>query len=903
MALAPGMRLGPYEVVAKLGEGGMGEVYRARDTRLDRTVAVKVLSGATASDPQLRERFEREARAISALNHPHICALYDVGEAEADSSGGGPPTQFLVLEYLEGQSLAQKLGAGPLGSADALRYATEIADALDKAHRAGIVHRDLKPANVMITKTGAKLLDFGLAKSAAPVVATSGLSMLPTTPPALTQQGTILGTFQYMAPEQIEGLEADSRTDIFAFGALLFEMLTGRPAFEGKTRAALLGAILKDDPPRVSMLASGIPAPLDRVIATCLAKDPDDRYQSARDLYRDLRWAVSPDAASPGASTSGPSRTTRAPWLLAAAAMAGFAVAAVVAVRHLRETAPVLQPVEFAIPVPDQHVFAGVPGGGTGSATQLAVSPDGQHVAFVARKDGRFQIWLRSVGSATARQLPGTDGAAFPFWSPDSRAIGFFADGKVKKMQISATMPISLCDAASGRGGTWSPDGSTILFSPAGFGPLMKVSSAGGSPSQASSLDGSYGESNHRFPHFLPDGLHYLFTAVTGPAGAAPRPSLIKIGSLLSEQSTTLMTQESSAVYALGHLFFQREGTLMAQPFDAASRTVSADPFPAVEQVGTEGSRYAAFSVSPGGTLAHARGGELGGQLTWRDRTGKIASTLGDVALYSSVALSPDGKRVAVSITTGSPQNRDIWMIDVDRRVLSRLTFDPGDDNGSIWSPDGSQIVFNSMRAGVTALRTVTAGGTGGDDVVYQAARPVPHFPTDWSRDGRHIAFVEGAPPTTDIWVLPMFGDRKPIAFANTAFTEDGPSFSPDGRWLAYSSNESGALQVYVQPFPPTGRKYLVSRDGGAQPLWRSDGRELYFLAADGTINAVAATTGTQFESGIPARLFESPLATNFSGRRQYAVTGDGQRFLFISPPPTAESTPITVVTNWRPDR
>ncbi len=441
MALDQGTRLGPYEIVGALGAGGMGEVYRARDTRLDRTVAVKVLSATLAADAGLRERFEREARAISSLNHPHICALFDVGDAPgpaAEGESAGEPIRFLVLEYLEGQTLAEKIAAGRLPVGDALMYGTQIADALDKAHRAGIVHRDLKPANVMVTKAGAKLLDFGLAKSAAPVVATSGLSMLPTTPPALTQQGTILGTFQYMAPEQIEGLEADARTDIFAFGALLFEMLTGRTAFAGKTRAALLGAILKDDPPRVSSLVPGTSAAIDRVISTCLAKDPDDRYQSARDLHRDLGWAASPEPASTGpvASSPGPARSARGPWLLAAVATAGFAVASIVAIQHLRETAPVLQSVEFAIPVPEQHVFAGVPGGGTGAATQLAVSPDGQHVTFVTRKDGRFQLWLRSVGSVTARLLPGTEGAAFPFWSPDSRTIGFFADGKLKKMQI-----------------------------------------------------------------------------------------------------------------------------------------------------------------------------------------------------------------------------------------------------------------------------------------------------------------------------------------------------------------------------------------------------------------------------------------------------------------------------------
>jgi serine/threonine protein kinase/Tol biopolymer transport system component len=903
MAIESGTRLGPYEILAAIGAGGMGEIYRARDTRLDRTVAVKVLSDALASDPQLRERFEREARAISALNHPHICALYDVGEAAADSAGRGQPTQFLVLEYLEGQTLAQKLTAGPLGLTDALRYATEIADALDKAHRAGIVHRDLKPANVMITKAGAKLLDFGLAKSAAPVVATSGLSMLPTTPPALTQQGTILGTFQYMAPEQIEGLEADARTDIFAFGALLFEMLTGRTAFEGKTRASLLGAILKDDPPRASSLAPGAPTALDRLLSTCLAKDPDDRYQSARDLHRDLRWAVSPEALAPTAVASPPrpGRSGRAAWMLAAAAMAGFAVVSIVAIRHLRETAPVLPTVEFTIPVPDQHMFGGPPGGGTGSATQLAVSPDGHHVAFVTRKDARFQLWLRSIDSVTARPLPGTDGAAFPFWSPDGRSIGFFADGKLKKMQIGAGTAITLCDAGGGRGATWSPDGSTIIFAPSGVGPLMRVPSAGGAPTVASALDRSYGESNHRYPHFLPDGQHYLFTAVTGPSGAALRPTRIKIGTLASTDSGMLLETESSAVYAMGHVFFHRDGTLMAQPFNADSRTLGGEPFPIVGDIGVEGSRYASFSASGAGTLAHAAGGRLGAQLTWRDRAGKAIGTVGEVALYSSVALSPDEKRLAVAITTGNPQNRDIWTIDLGRNVVSRLTFDPGDDGGGVWSPDGSRIVFSSMRPPDFGIRTITAGATGGDELIFKGDRPVPHFSTDWSRDGRHVAYVEGAPPVTDIWVLPMNGDRKPMAFARTAFVEDAPSFSPDSRWIAYSSNESGAMQVYVQPFPPTGRKYIVSQNGGSQPQWRADGRELYFLAPDSTLHAASVTIGAQFESGIPERLFVAPIATAVGGRRQYAVTGDGKRFLFIAPPAADESTPITVLTNWRP--
>ena len=905
MALTPGMRLGPYEIVGALGAGGMGEIYRARDTRLDRTVAVKVLSDALASDPQLRDRFEREARAISALNHPHICALYDVGEAPADAAAGGQPTQFLVLEYLEGQTLAQKLTAGPLGLAEALRYATEIADALDKAHRAGIVHRDLKPANVMITKAGAKLLDFGLAKSAAPVVATSGLSMLPTTPPALTQQGTILGTFQYMAPEQIEGLEADARTDIFAFGALLFEMLTGRPAFEGRTRAALLGSILKDEPPRVSSVASGTPAPLDRVITTCLAKDPDDRYQTARDLLRDLRWATSPEAVTPQVVALPPAstRSVRGPWLVAAIATAGLVAASVVAVQHFREQPMSHRSVQFAIPVPDQHAFGGPLGGGSGLATQLAVSPDGQQVVFVTRKDSEYQLWLRSLDSGSARPLPGTEGASFPFWSPDSRSVGFFANGKLKKMPITASTALALCDATQGgRGGTWSPDGTTIVFAPSANGPLQRVSSAGGASTTISALDSGYGETNHRFPHFLPDGLHYLFTAVTGPANAAPRPSVIKIGSIGSDQSTALIESESSAVYAAGHLFFQRDRALMAQPFDAVSAALRGEPFPVVERIGTEGSRYVSFSASPAGTVAYAGGGAFGNQLVWRDRAGKQVGTIGEIAFYSSLVLSRDGSRAAVAIAAGNPLNRDVWTIDLARNIASRLTFDPGDDGGGVWSPDGTQIAFNSMRAGVFGMRLVTVGGTGGDEMIFKADRPMPHWPTDWSSDGRHIVYVQGAPPATDIWVLPMTGDRTPIVFAQTPFTEDAPTLSPDGRWMAYSSNESGVPQVYVQPFPQTGRKYLVSQNGGSQPIWRMDGRELYFLGADATVYAAAVTPGAQFESGKPLRLFVAPTTATVGGRHQYG-TRDGKQFLFIAPPPAAESTPITVVTDWQPSR
>ena len=900
MALTPGMRLGPYEIVGALGAGGMGEIYRARDTRLDRTVAVKVLSDALASDPQLRERFEREARAISALNHPHICALYDVGEAPADPAAGGQPTQFLVLEYLEGQTLAEKLAAGPLPVGTTLSYAMQIADALDKAHRAGIVHRDLKPANVMITKAGAKLLDFGLAKSAAPVVATSGLSMLPTTPPALTQQGTILGTFQYMAPEQIEGLEADARTDIFAFGALLFEMLTGRPAFEGKTRASLLGAILKDDPPRVSSLVPGVSSALDRVIGTCLAKDPDDRYQSARDLLRDVQWAASPDLTARGTTHPPVVRPTasRLPWLVAAVCALGFAAAAVVAVRHFTERPPRAEVVTFTIPPPENRLFGGPRGAGTGQATQVAVSPDGRAIAFVAgRTDGGFELWLRRLDTLVSMPIAGTDGAAFPFWSPDSSALGFFADGKLKRVSPSGGPAVALCDAPAGRGGTWAADG-TIVFAPSVSGPLHRVSAAGGVSTPVSAFDTSYGENSHRFPRFLPDGRTVLFTAVTGAATIAPKPSRIKLLTLGSTESTVLLSVESHADYIAGHLVFNRDGVLMAQPLDAISRRLQGEPFPIADNVGTESSRYSSFSASAMGTIVYSRSGRVGTQLTWTDRSGKVLSEVGEQANYTGLALSPDERRVAVSVTTGSPPNRDISIVDLSDGVSSRLTFQPGEDTAPVWSPDGTRLVFQSIRDGKGSLRVTRVGGTSVDEPLLEGSAGL-FTPSDWSPDGRQILYTFVDVGVNDLWAVPVDGDRKPVRLTDAPALENFPTLSPDGRWIAYTSNAASEYQVYVQPFPPTGRQFLVSRTGGSHPIWRRDGRELYFLTQDASLYAVPIELSPEFKPGLPQRLFTSP-AVAFAGSRAYAVSKDGERFLFAAAKQIL-SAPLQVVQHWSP--
>jgi eukaryotic-like serine/threonine-protein kinase len=889
VTLLPGTKLGAYEVVALIGAGGMGEVYRGRDTRLDRLVAIKILPAALAADAGLRDRFEREARAISSLSHPHICALFDVGRHDG--------TDFLVLELLEGETLAQRLAGGPIPPAQALTIAIQICDALDKAHRSGIVHRDLKPANVMLTKAGAKLLDFGLAKGAAPVVTGGGLSMLPTTPANLTAQGTILGTFQYMAPEQIEGLEADARTDIFAFGALLFEMLTGRPAFEGKTRASLLGAILKDEPPRTSSVQPLAPKALDRILATCLAKDPDDRYQSARDLLRDLKWIAAGTSEEPAVLTPAIRRSSMTPWLVAGGLAIALLAAGTIAVRHVRETPPAADAIQFTIPAPENTLFGGVGGGGTGVAAQLAVSPDGRHVVFMANGQNGWQLWLRPLAGTESRTLPGTEEAAFPFWSPDSRFVAFFAGGKLKKVQISGGPPIPLCDAGRGLGGTWSRD-NIILFSTApesGGSGIRRVSAAGGPTVAASVLDTASGETSHRWPYFLPDGRHFLFTSAVGTCCPASKPSAIRIGALDSKDTVTLFETESSATYTAGHVLFSRAGTLMAQRFDPGIRQLTGDPFPVADRVPNEGSRYASFSVSENGVLVYARGAARATtRLTWFDRAGNITATTGAPGRYLTLALAPDDRRVAVSLASGTNENRAIWILDSARGGMSRMTFDAVDDTSPVWSPDGSRIAFHSVRPDGSGLRQKSVSGAGPDDLLVTGQQLLP---TAWSQDGRFIAYG-GYSPSPDIWVLPLTGDRKPFAFAATPFAERNAAFSPDGKWIAYQSSETGQYQVYVQPVPATGRKSLVSINGGEQPTWRADGKEIFFLGPDSKMMVATVGTTPEFESGVPQALFAS-TASNASASRQYAVSRDGKRFLVNARTERYDAAPLTVVVNW----
>jgi Tol biopolymer transport system component len=883
----------------------MGEVYKAKDTRLDRTVAVKVLPAALAADAEFRERFEREAKSISALNHANICTLHDVGrerprpargasprDAEREASGGGVPTSaekdevdFLVMEFLDGETLAARLAQGALPLAEALKIAAEIAGALDKAHRQGIVHRDLKPGNVMLTKAGSKLLDFGLAKTGSAAASGAYATVLPTAAAPLTAQGTLLGTFQYMAPEQIEGEQADARSDIFAFGVVLYEMLTGRKAFSGKTQASLFGAILKDEPPPVSQVQPVVPPALDYVIRTCLAKDPDARFQTAHDLLLQLKWITEggSGAGLPAPVTAHRRRRERLAWMAAAGLGAAFLVTAAIAVIHFREAAPVVDPVQFTMTTPENTLFAG-------QTPQFAVSPDGRQVVFVATERTPM-LWVRQLSTLVARPLPGTEQATYPFWSPDSRFIGFFAGGKLKKVPAGGGPPVALCDAPGGRGGTWNRE-NVILFTPTPNSPLLRVASAGGTATPVTALDKN--ATSHRWPQFLPDGRHFLF--LSGTPGTA---SEIRVGTFDQTDTTAVAASDTNAMYAAGHLLLVRSGSLMAHPFDPDRLHVTGDPYPVAEQVGVDAAVHAAYSASDTGVLAYARGSTRPtARLTWFDRAGKVLGTAGDPGEYSNIAISPDERRVAASLATGTPANRDIWLIDLARAgTPSRFTFDPAQDGIPIWSPEGAQVAFVSNRGGAYNIYIKVASGGGQEELV--AKSDVTDFVTDWSRDGKTLAYSKQTGTTgSDLWVLPMTGDKKPVLFLQTPYNEDDPQFSPDGRWVAYTSNESNTPEVYVRPFPAAPGQYQVSRKGGSQPQWRFDGKELFFLAPDGMLMSATVATTKGFEADVAKPLF--PTGVVFTGNRhQFAVSKDGTRFLVIVPEQRTSPAPITVVLNW----
>ncbi|HET7712223.1 MAG TPA: protein kinase [Thermoanaerobaculia bacterium] len=887
MQLSPANRLGPFEIVAPIGAGGMGEVYRAKDTRLDRQVAIKVLSREFASNASVRERFEREARAVSQLTHPHICTLFDVGQHEG--------MDFLVMEYLEGETLAKRLERGPLSLDEVFEYSTQIAEALEKAHRQGIIHRDLKPGNVMLTRAGAKLLDFGLAKlTVKGYQALGGLTTLPTEQRNLTQEGTILGTFQYMAPEQLEGAEADARTDIFAFGAVLYEMTTGRKAFEGKNRTSLIAAIVDRDPPPISTLQPLTPPALEHLIRKCLEKDPDRRWQSAADIASQLRW-ISDSGSQAGVAAPVVVRRKHreiAAWTLAI--VAAVATAAFAALWWRASRQPNAR-VEAAITPPADHQFSH---GGLGEG--FALSPDGTRIVFTARgRDGMSRLWLRPLRTSTAQPLNGTEEARSPFWSPDNRYIGFFAGGKLKKIDITGGPPQTICDASGAggfRGGSWSRN-NIIVFTPTARDPLFKVSANGGTPAAVTKLDGASGNFTHRFPRFLPDGEHFVFLSRSGS-----NVGEILLGSLEKGVIKKLVAADSAPFYVEpGYLLYVRDRILLAHRFDADSHELVDDSFPLAENIQYfPSAAYALVAAADEGVIAFQQGsGQSLTQFTWVDRNGKEIETFGEPRDHRAMRLSHDGRRLAVTIRDPQNGNDDIWIYDLVRRgAATRLTFDPLADDLPVWSADDQEVIYSSERSN-RAIRDIYSKKSSGEgSPVLVHGSPSLKWPHSVSRDGKWLSFDEvdlKGKNIRDVLVLSR-ADGKVIPVSATPFDEHGGRLSPDGKWIVYVSGESGKNEVYVQRFPPTGGgKWQISIGGGFAPMWRDDGKEIFYRGLDGKMFGVAVSAGVSFEAATPESLFE----TRTAGPTTWAPYGDGQRFLLNRPLREQDPSPITLIVNW----
>ncbi len=894
MTIPTGARLGPYEILVPLGAGGMGEVYKARDTRLERTVAVKVLPSGVSSSPEQRQRFEREAKTISQLSHPHICALYDVGNQDG--------VEYLVMEYLEGETLGERLLKSPLPIDQTLRYGIEMADALDKAHRQGIVHRDLKPGNVMLTKSGVKLLDFGLAKAIAPASSASALTSLPTEGQALTAEGTILGTFQYMAPEQLESRESDARTDIFAFGAVLYEMATGEKAFSGRSRASLIGAILKDEPPPISTVQPMTPPALDRVVRTCLAKDPEERWQSAHDIKSELTWIAQAGSQAGVAAPVVAKRRSRErlAWILAALFGIGLAVTLPLSVLRRTRGSGEGRAVKLSILPPEKGAF--IPG-------MIALSPDGGRLAFVATgADGKNLLWIRSLDALEARPLPGTEGAYAPFWSPDGHFLGFFAEGKLKKIEASGGPPQILCSltAIVGRGGTWNREG-IILFASSPSGPLFRIPDTGGAASPLTKLDDTRQENSHRWPVFLPDGRHFIYFARSWQK----ENRAIFVGSLDSKETKFLMNGTSNVLFAPGssggsegYLLLERDGLLVARKLDVATLRFEGDPIPIAERIKASDPLTAAmFTVSETGVLAYGKGTSTGPpRLAWFDRSGQRLGSIDSPGYCLDINLSPDGKHVALDVVNFEVGGRELWQVELTRGVASRLTLGEKMTWSPVWSPEGSRIAFASNSIGAAPdLYEKPSSGVGKEEPLFHS--DASKFPVDWSADGRFLLFESRDPGSkVKLWVLPFSGDRKPFPLLQTPFNEFLGAFSPDGNWIAYVSDESGRPEVYVQAFPISTSKWRVSTAGGTAPRWRRDGKEIFYVAPDSRLMAVAVTAGRSFEAGIPAALFELGATPGIGLRHQYSVTSDGERFLVIRTAEQRETPPITVVFNWMAD-
>jgi serine/threonine protein kinase len=878
VALTTGSRIGPYEIKSPLGEGGMGVVYRAHDTKLGRDVAIKALPDAFASDADRLLRFQREAQVLASLNHPNIAQIYGLEESDK--------TRCIVMELVEGETLQKRLRRGPIPVDEALPMASQIAAALEAAHEKGIIHRDLKPANIKLTPDGkVKVLDFGLAKAFEPEHSPT-LSNSPTLI-GTSAQGVILGTAAYMSPEQARGKEADRSSDIWAFGCVLYEMLTGHAAFEGETIGEILAGVFKAEPDW-KRLPTETPEAVRRLLRRCLQKDRSERLKSADAVRIEIKEALSaPPAVGP--PDAKPTRNPRLAWIVAALAILAFAV---LLIRDFNRSEP-----------PEAYLQIVTPP--TADATSMAVSPDGRKVVFAGSNQGRTQLFLRALDSVNAQPLPGTEGARYPFWSPNSRSIGFFAPGRIgnvlKRIDVPGGPVQELTSAGAGSGGTWNQD-DVILFTRSPISTrILRVAAGGGPVVQVTQLD-SPRAARHVFPYFLPDGRHFLFYAL----GGGPEVQGVYWGDLESKERVRLFYSDSAAVYSpSGYLLFIRQGTLFAQRFDAARRQPIGDPFSVAEQVAFDAPSNIGAISAGAGVLAYRTGSfSSNRQLVWFDRSGK---PLGDAAPPDGGSplnpeLSPDGSRVALSRNESG--NSDIWVLELARHTRQRFTVDPAVDLGPVWSPNGDRIVFSSARKGSLNLYLMSSSGAGSEDLLLESL--LPKLANDWSRDGRFIIYRSLVDPNQgDLWVLPLFGDHRPYPFVATPANEAYAQFSPDGRWVAYYSDKSGQYEIYVQPFPGPGGELLVSNAGGTQPRWNRNGKELFYIAADGKLMSVSVqrtTDGQTFKLGTPVELFATHLVAVVPSaqRQQYAVSPDGQRFLMNVPVENASVSPITVVLNWR---
>jgi Tol biopolymer transport system component len=878
MPLQSGSRLGPYELTAPIGAGGMGEVWRGKDTRLDRSVAVKILPAAVAEDEDRRERFSREARTVSSLNHPHICTLFDVGH-EGD-------IHYLVMELLEGESLADRLARGPLPLDQVVRLGAQVADALDAAHRQGVVHRDLKPANVVVTKTGAKLLDFGLARPGTSANGSPDSTELPTEVKPLTSAGTVIGTFQYMAPEQLEGREADSRTDVFALGALLYEMATGRRAFPGQSKPSLIAAILTAQPPAVSSLLPVTPPAFDHVVRRCLAKDPDDRWQSARDVASELRW-IGEGGSQAGAPATAPARRRgRLGWALGAAA-------ALVAVFLLRDPARPAPAVQATLDPPPETSLAPF------DELGVALSPDGRQIAFVAiGSDGSRRIWVRDLAGRASRPLPETSGAGYPFWSPDGRQLGFFADGKLKRIDLRGGAPLVVADASSGRGGSWSRD-DVILFSPSLRTAIHRVPAGGGTPAPVTRFDPET-EVTHRWPLFLPSGRHFLYLSRARVSGQPERGRLM-LASLDTPGATTLVEDATNAAYvAPGFLLYGRAGNLYAWRFDAERRSLFGQPAPVVEEKLSvwEAKNLAVFAASDSGTVVYLPEAAPKTALQWYDPGGRPLGSLGAPGFYRTPRVSPDGRQVAYFLSESSQAPGDLWIMDLQYERPFRLTQASGRYSEPAWSRDGARLAFVCQPKAVQDLCVKTLAGGGEVELLHES--PFWKSSPSWMPDGRSLAFAEQDPKTLyDLRVLDLGAEPRARPYLQTPSSERFPAVSPDGRWIAHVTDETGRLEVVLRPASGSHEQWPVSTGGGTQPRWRGDGREVYYASAGGYLEAVAIETQPAVRPGTPRRLFRLPERPDRDMPIFADVTPDGRRFLLNVPVAARSSVGFHLILNW----